>query len=127
MKLFEDKISAGFPSPAEGYSETTLDLNELCVKDKVATFFAKASGESMIGAGIYDGDILVVDKSIENKSGDIVIAFLDGEFTIKRLLINSNNSVTLMPENPKYKAIEVSFESDFLIWGVVTFVIHKAR
>ncbi len=127
MKLFEDKITAGFPSPAEGYSEGTLDLNKLCVKDKVSTFFARASGESMIGAGIFDGDVMVIDKSIEAKSNDIIIAFLDGEFTVKRLLINPDKTVTLLPKNINYKPIEVPLESDFLIWGVVTFVIHKTR
>ncbi len=127
MKLFEDKINAGFPSPAEGYSESALDLNELCITDKVATFFARASGESMINAGIFNDDVMVIDKSLEAKAGDIIIAHLDGEFTVKRLLINSDKTVTLLPENINYKPIEVPLESDFLIWGVVTFVIHKTR
>lgn len=119
-------IPAGFPSPADDFVDKKLDLNELMITHPTATFFVKVEGESMVDAGIQSGDILVVDRSIEAQNGRIVIAVLDGEFTVKRLKIK-NKEIFLAPENSKHPTIRVSAESDFQIWGVVTYVIHQAR
>jgi len=125
LPLFISKVPAGFPSPAEDYIEKYLDLNELLIKHPSATFFVKVSGNSMINAGIHDGDILVVDRALEPKNNDIVIAVIDGELTVKRLIIK-NKKIYLYPENSNYKPIEVrSEERELIIWGVATYVIHK--
>ena len=118
-------ISAGFPSPAEDYMEERLDLNRLLIKHPAATFFVKVEGASMIGAGIYPGDILVVDRSLQARSNDVVVAVLDGEFTVKRWVRESDEQGWLMAENPMYKPIEIGPDSDFKVWGVVTNVIHR--
>lgn len=126
LPLFLEGISAGFPSPSDDYIEKYLDLNELVVKHPSATFFVRVEGNSMEGAGIFSGDILVVDRSIAPAHGQIIVALLNGEFTVKRLLINGNE-VRLAPENGSYKTIKVKPESQFQVWGVVTYVIHKAQ
>ena len=126
LPLYTSKISAGFPSPAEDYIEKKLDLNEFLIKHEAATFFVRVEGDSMINAGIYSNDILIVDRSITAQSGKIIVAILDGEFTVKRFIKNENE-VLLRPENPKYKDITINKESAFEIWGVVTFVIHEAK
>jgi len=115
-------VQAGFPSPAEDYIEKTLDINELVVEHPAATFFVRVVGDSMQDAGIFSGDILVVDRSLQAQSGKIVIAVLNGEFTVKRLKISSEG-IYLMPENEKYPPIKVAEECS--IWGVVSYVIHK--
>ncbi len=117
-------ISAGFPSPADDYIDRLLDLNELLIKNPPATFFVKVAGDSMTGAGINNGDTLIVDRSIEAANGKIVIAVVNGELTVKRL-VKSNNSCSLVAENPDYASLEISEESQFEIWGVVTSVIHQ--
>ena len=117
-------VSAGFPSPAEDFVLEQLDLNDLLIKHPVATFFVRVGGDSMINAGIFDKDILVVDRSLNAKSDNIIIAAVNGELTVKRL-IKKGDKVTLMPENPKYKAIEINSFSELNIWGVVTAVIHQ--
>ncbi len=119
-------ISAGFPSPAEDFEELPLDLNKALIKHPAATFYARVKGTSMRDAGILEGDILVIDKSLDPKSGDIAVCFLDGEFTVKRIE-HIDGSLYLMPANEEYKPIRISEESDFQVWGIVTFVIHKAR
>lgn len=124
--LFLNPVQAGFPSPAEDYLERKLDLNEHLVERPSATFFVRVEGDSMLGAGIHKGDILIVDRSLEPISGRIVIAFLNGEFTVKRLKIDGEK-ISLLPENPKYPPMEIRPDSDFLVWGVVTYVIHDAR
>lgn len=124
LPLFESRVAAGFPSPADDHLEASLDLNQHLIKHPAATFFVRASGESMINAGINDNDILVVDRSLNPKHGDIVIAVLNGELTVKRLNLKGKNLV-LQPENPQYPPIEVSEDMDFLIWGVVTSVVHQ--
>jgi len=124
LQLFLNPVTAGFPSPASDYIDKTIDLNEVLIKNKPATFLVKALGDSMINAGIFSGDILIVDKSITPVSKNIVIAILNGEFTVKRF-IKDTNRVFLYPENSKYKNIEIGPEDDFKIWGVVTFVIHN--
>lgn len=121
--LFLCGVSAGFPSPADDYIEGRLDLNDLMVKHPAATFFVRVAGDSMIGAGIHHGDILVVDRSLEPASGKVVIAVLNGELTVKRLCKNGG-SVRLVAENPDYPALELTEESGCEIWGVATYVIH---
>lgn len=126
LPLAETGISAGFPSPAEEYEEVRLDLNKALIKHPAATFYARVKGSSMMDAGILDGDLLVIDKSLNPKSGDIAICFLDGEFTVKRIE-QIEESLYLMPANKRYQPIKISEESDFQVWGIVTFVIHKTR
>jgi DNA polymerase V len=123
LPLYSSKIQAGFPSPADDYIEKELDLNAYLVKHPSATFLVKATGESMIGAGIHQDDILVVDRSLTPVSGKIVIAAVDGQLTVKRLE-KSDNKFFLMPENEKFAPIEVKEGSEVYIWGVVTTVIH---
>lgn len=121
--FFTAKVSAGFPSPAGDYVEGRLDLNKHLIKNSAATFFVRVSGDSMEGAGIHNDDILVVDRSLEPKSGNVIIAVLDGELTVKRIRIRRKR-IFLEPENEKYAVSEVSKESDFQVWGVVTNVVH---
>ena len=123
LPLFSSRVPAGFPSPGDDYIDQTLDLNEL-VKHPSDTYLVKVEGDSMINAGIYDGDILVVDRAVEADNNKVVVANLDGELTVKRLSIKGT-SVLLMPDNPKYDPIEIRPLSDFRIMGVVSFVIHR--
>ncbi len=123
LPLFTAKVSAGFPSPADDYIDSKLDLNEYLIHNPSATFFARASGDSMIGAGIHDGDLLIVDKSIQPIHGKIVIAVVYGELTVKRLHIDAKKTL-LLAENPEYPSIELTEEQEVRIWGVVTNVIH---
>ncbi len=123
VPLFSSKVAAGFPSPADDYIEKTLDLNDLLIQKPAATFFVRAEGESMLGAGIHPNDILVVDRSIKPVIGKIVICALQGELTVKRLK-SVSDEVILGAENPAYSDITVKKEFDFVIWGVVTNVIH---
>jgi DNA polymerase V len=123
LPLFSGKVAAGFPSPADDYIEKNLDLNELLVHKPAATFFVRAQGESMLGAGIHPNDILVVDRSIEAVPGKIVICALNGELTVKRLE-RDNGQWQLKAENPVYADILIHDELDMVIWGVVTNVIY---
>jgi len=123
LPLFSGKVAAGFPSPADDYVEKTLDLNELLVKKPAATFFARAQGESMLGAGIHPNDILVIDRSIAPVPGKIVICALNGDMTVKRLE-RDGEQWRLKAENPDYPDIIIHVELDTLVWGVVTTVIH---
>lgn len=118
-------VTAGFPSPAEDYGEKPLDLNELLIKHPTATFFIRVRGDAMIQAGIFDNDILIVDRSLSPYHGAIIVAVFEGEFTVKRLLIEGK-AVSLASENPAYPLIQVK-TSEFQVWGVVTYVIHKAK
>ncbi|WP_370690816.1 LexA family protein [Methylicorpusculum sp.] len=124
MPLFSGKVAAGFPSPADNYIEKTLDLNELLVQRPAATFFVRAEGESMLGAGIHPNDILVVDRSLEPVTGKIIICALNGELTVKRLK-SERDVIVLGAENPAYPDIVVQDGMDMVIWGVVTNVIHS--
>ncbi len=126
ISLFLSLIHAGFPSPADDYVDNVLDLNELVISHPAATFFVRVKGESMENAAIYENDVLVVDRSIEAADRSIIVAVLDGEFTVKRLR-KTHDALYLFPENPRYKPIKVSEESDFQVWGVVTYIIHRAR
>ncbi|MCD2452799.1 translesion error-prone DNA polymerase V autoproteolytic subunit [Methylicorpusculum oleiharenae] len=123
LPLFSGKVAAGFPSPADDYVEKTLDLNELLVQKPAATFFVRAEGESMLGAGIHPNDILVVDRSIEPVPGKIVICALNGELVVKRLKRQAGRWL-LGSENPAYRDIVLYEELEMVIWGVVTSVIH---
>jgi DNA polymerase V len=122
--LAEEGISAGFPSPADDFKETRISLDRELVKNKEATFYARVDGDSMIGAGLEDGDLLVIDKSLDSENGRIAICLIDGDFTVKRIK-KEKNKLYLMPENKKYKPIELKEESELVIWGIVEYVIKK--
>jgi DNA polymerase V len=122
--LFEAVVPAGFPSPAADYEQDALDLNRHLVKNPVATFFVRVTGDSMLGAGIHHGDLLVVDRSLQPRDKNVVIAVVDGELTVKRIRIN-RRKITLEPENHDYVAREITEETEFEVWGVVTNVIHQ--
>jgi len=121
--LFMVPVSAGFPSPAEDYIEGKLDLNKYLVKHPAATFFVKVTGNSMIDAGIHDGDILIVDRSIKPANKKVVIAVVNGELAVRRIRV-TKDKVFLMPENRDYKPLQIEEEMGFEVWGVVTNVIH---
>lgn len=125
-KLMSIPIRAGFPNPAEEAAGQAMDLNELLVAHPISTYYLRVEGDSMSGAGISSGDIVVVDKSLEARSGDVVVAALEGEFTLKRLK-KVGNRAWLVPENPDFSPIELSEQRDAAIWGVVTYTIHKHR
>ena len=122
--LIEQGISAGFPSPADDFKEIRISLDKELVKNKEATFYARVSGDSMVGAGLDDGDLLVIDRSLNPENGKIAICLVDGEFTVKRIK-REKNKLYLMPENKKYKPIELKEENELIIWGVVEYVIKK--
>ena len=122
--LVEQGISAGFPSPADDFKEIRISLDKELVKNKAATFYARVSGESMVGAGLDDGDLLVIDRSLDPENGKIAVCFVDGEFTVKRIK-KEEDRLYLMPENKKYKRIEIKEENELIIWGVVEYVIKK--
>ena len=124
LNLYASQIPAGFPSPAEDFLEKRLDLNEYLIQNKSATFLIRVHGNSMINAGIFDGDMLVVDRSIQSTSGKIILGVLNGEFTVKRIE-KRKTKLFLIPENDHFKPVEITPEMDFKIWGVVTFAIHK--
>lgn len=124
IPLYSSKVQAGFPSPADDYIERYLDLNTEYIKHPAATFLVKAAGESMIDAGIFNGDVLLVDKSLTPEDGSIVIAALNGELTVKRLSRKAGR-VQLLPANVKFKPIDITEDLDVVIWGVVTLVLHK--
>ncbi len=126
VPAFTSSVQAGFPSPAEDYIEKQLDINELVIQHPAATFFVRVEGESMRDANIHTGDILVVDRSVEPGNGKIVIAVIDGEFTVKRFVMDAEGAY-LVPENPEFPTLKIEEGSDFQVWGVVTFVIHKTR
>lgn len=123
LVLYSGRIAAGFPSPADDYADERIDLNHHLIRHKEATFFLRVQGDSMLGAGIHDGDLLIVDRALQATDGKVVIAALDGELTVKRLSVRGDR-VCLVPENPAYPIIEVAREQDLVIWGVVTNVIH---
>ena len=126
LPLAGTAIAAGFPSPAEEYLDLALDLNKELIKHPAATFYARVKGDSMVDAGIQDGDLLVIDKALEPKDGAIAVCYLDGEFTVKRLAVQEEG-VFLMPANAEFKPIQITEENEFLVWGLVAYVIHKPR
>ena len=119
-----EAVIAGFPSPAGDYEDVRLDLNEALIRNPTSTFFARVQGNSMIGAGIDDGDLLVVDKSIVPYDGAIAVSMIDGDFTLKTIKLHEGR-LYLMPANPDYAALEVTEANHFAVWGVVTYVIKK--
>ncbi len=124
LPLYSSKVAAGFPSPADDFVESILDLNEYLIKNPASTYLVRASGLSMINAGIYPNDILIVDRSIEPQNGKIVIAAIEGELTVKRLY-KDKGSVLLIPENEEFCPIDITNKEGIVIWGVVTNVIHS--
>ena len=125
IPLFVEHVSAGFPSPAQDFIEQALDLNELCIKHPAATYFVRVEGDSMLEAGIYPDDVLVVDRSLNAEHGDIIVASVYGELTVKELQLKP--VPRLLPRNKAYPPIEVAEESDLVIFGVVTNVIRNLR
>ena len=126
LPLFSARVQAGFPSPADDHLERSIDLNEELIQHPAATFFVRVKGESMHDAGIQSGDILVVDRSLAPTDRKIVVAMIDGEFTIKRFR-NQDGRIFLEAANDQFPKIEVSGDQELVVWGVVSFVIHPAR
>ncbi len=124
LEYVSEGISAGFPSPADDFKNERINLSEELINDPNTTYYARVNGESMIGAGLDDNDLLVIDKSIPPKDGKIAVCCVDGEFTVKRLKI-TDECVYLMPANDNYKPIKVTKDKQLVIWGIVTYVIKK--
>jgi DNA polymerase V len=126
IPLLTHQIPAGFPSPADDYLEDTLDLNRYLIKHPAATYFVRVQGESMAGAGISSGDLLIVDRAVEVTDNKVIVAHIDGEFTIKRVC-KKGKSWYLVPDSPHFEPIEITDELNFIAWGVITYVIHAVR
>ena len=126
IHFFESSVAAGIPALADDHVAMRLNLNQHLVKNPTTTFSVRVKGDSMMGATIYDGDLLIVDRSLDPKDNDIAVCIVDGEFTVKRLQLQ-NGAVLLLPENPDYPPIAVDKNNDFQIWGIVTHVIHHSR
>ena len=124
IPLFESGVSAGFPSPADDYLDLPIDLNEFLIKHPAATFYVRVKGNSMEGAGIRNGDLLIVDRAEEPRNKSIVLGVIDGEFTVKRIK-KKGSDLYLMPDNPEFKPIKINDNMNFQVWGVVTYVVHK--
>ncbi len=122
--MYLSRVPAGFPSPADDFLDHALDLNEFLVKRPSSTFFVRVKGDSMTGSGIFSGDVLIVDRSLEAKDQSVVVALLNGEFTVKRM-VKRLGKIFLMPENPRYPAVEITASMEFEVWGVVKHVIHS--
>ncbi len=128
ISFVDTVIKAGFPSPAQDYLSGTIDLNRELIRHRETTFLARVSGNSLQDAGICDGDIIVIDKSLEAKNGDFVVAFVDGEFTLKEFRYDeAENCAWLIPHNKDYDPIKVTEENEFLVWGVLTYTIKQLR
>ena len=125
IPLSEERVAAGFPSPTDDYASTKLDLNRELIKNPASTFYARVSGLSMVDEGINDGDLLVIDKSLEPHDGSLAVCYIDGEFTLKRFERHDGYGL-LMPANREFRPIKVTGENDFIIWGIVTYIIKKA-
>lgn len=125
LQYADDGIRAGFPSPAQDSLTETIDLNKDLIRNPAATFYGRVVGDSMTGEGIHEGDILIIDKSLEPQDGDLAVCCLDGEFTLKRIHITPRNRIMLVPANPRYPTIEVTEENQFAIWGIVTYTIQR--
>ncbi len=124
LPYVDEGIAAGFPSPAQDYMDLSLDLNKELIKHPAATFYGRVKGTSMKDAGIDDGDILVIDRSLEYRNGMTAVCFIDGEFTVKKLKLK-NGKVFLIPANEEFKPIEITPDNEFMVWGIVTYVIKK--
>ena len=126
ISFIENKVPAGFPSPAQDRDSDCIDLNRELISNPSSTFCARVSGDSMIDCGINDGDLLIIDKALTPHDGSIAVCFIDGDFTVKRIAIK-DDGLYLMPENKSYKPIKVSEESNFQVWGIVTHIIKTVR
>ncbi|MGH7802327.1 MAG: LexA family protein [Thermodesulfobacteriota bacterium] len=126
-QLLLQRAPAGFPSPGDDYVDKALDLNELVIKHPAATFFLRVQGESMKDAGIFDGDMLVVDRAVEALNNDIVVVVLDGELVVKKLEITNDSRIRLVASNSSYAPIEITPDMKFEIWGVVTYSLHPHK
>ena len=126
LQLFENRVQAGFPSPAQGAFADSVDLNHELINNPASTFCARVIGDSMVDSCIYEGDMLIIDRSLEPHNGDIAVCFIDGDFTVKRLLINTDG-IFMVPANRKYPVIKVPDESNFIIWGIVSHIIKKLQ
>lgn len=126
LQFADEGIKAGFPSPAQDYMEQAIDLNKELIRHPASTFYGRVTGDSMRDEGIEEGDILVIDKSLELMDDDLAVCFIDGEFTVKRVRLEPE-AIWLVPSNPDYPLIKVTKENDFMIWGIVTFTIKKNR
>lgn len=124
--MAETEIQAGFPSPAQDYMRPCIDLNKELVSHPAATFYGRVVGDSMIDSGVEEGDILVIDKSLEPDDGAMAVCFIDGEFTLK-YISHDEEGILLVPANTRYKPIRVSEQNSFTVWGIVTYIIKKAR
>ncbi|MBP1671432.1 MAG: umuD [Bacteroidetes bacterium] len=124
IKFSDTPVNAGFPSPAENHMENTMDLNRALVKNPSSTFYARVKGESMINDGVDDGDLLVIDRSVEPYENCLAVCFLDGEFTLKRVRLEGDD-LLLVPANEKFKPIRVKKDNDFYVWGVVRYLIKR--
>jgi len=122
--LVEQGISAGFPSPANDFKEVRISLDKELIKNQESTFYARVSGNSMEGAGLLDGDLITVDRSLNPENNKIAVCLIDGEFTVKRIVLKGGK-LYLKPENKNYSIIEISDNNEFIIWGIVTYVIKK--
>lgn len=126
LQFADEGIRAGFPSPAQDYMEQAIDLNKEIVKHPASTFYGRVVGNSMSGEGIDNGDILVIDKSLELIDGDLAVCFINGEFTVKRVKLEKDFA-WLVPSNPDYQPIKVTKDDEFTIWGIVTYTVKKNR
>lgn len=126
LPIADEGIKAGFPSPAQDFMDLAIDLNKELVRHPASTFYGRVRGDSMQDAGVYDGDILIIDKSLEPRNGDMAVCFVDGEFTVKYIKIEKD-IVWLIPANDSYSPIKITEDNDFLIWGIVTYSIKKQR
>lgn len=126
VPLYGDSVPAGFPSPADDYLDMDLNLHDYLVQHPSATFCVRAIGDSMVDAGIQSSDVMVIDRALTPKNNDIILAVVNGEFTVKRIK-KSEDELYLMPANENYKPMKITQEMNFQVWGVVTFIIHKAN
>lgn len=126
LQYADEGIRAGFPSPAQDYMEQAIDLNKELIRHPASTFYGRVVGNSMSGEGIEDGDILVIDKSLELMDGDLAVCFINGEFTVKRVKLEKDFA-WLVPSNPDYQPIKVTKDDEFTIWGIVTYTVKKNR
>lgn len=122
----DEGVRAGFPSPAQDYMELAIDLNKELIRHPASTFYGRVVGDSMKDEGIEEGDILVIDKSLELQEGDLAVCFVDGEFTLKRVHLEADHAL-LIPANPNYQPIKVTADNNFIVWGIVTFTIKNNR
>lgn len=124
IPLSDERVAAGFPSPADDYASLKLDLNRELIKNPASTFYARVNGLSMVDEGINEGDLLVIDKSLEPRDGSLAVCYIDGEFTLKRFERHCEYGL-LIPANKEFRPIKVTAENDFIIWGIVTYIIKK--